>query len=193
MNKLESLRLLENRGLNVHKYWVLDNHDKVDDIDTDKSYTARFDNRTGLIQMLPFEILDVGQYSLGDIHHLVEDAMQMGCHIILSDGRTYDPMMKYNIVYKIKPSGEFLMEWSDLKIPLRHMYKHPLNWVRGSLTTPLHWWDKWSGSGKLLDLHFVKQFISDEYVKCLFNKFVECTTYNSRVGKLNKSIIYWQV
>ncbi len=67
----------------------------------------------------------------------------MGCYLIVSDGRNYDPDMRYNICAKVEKNGEFICEMSPLKVPLRHMYKHPLMCVTGSILEPKHWWNIW--------------------------------------------------
>ena len=78
MNKLCSLLELENEGLNVHNYTILNKPEQVTNIDISKSYTARFDRESGEIRSLPFKIFDVGEYGLRDIYLLLQTALDMG-------------------------------------------------------------------------------------------------------------------
>jgi len=126
-----------------------------------------------------------------DILNIYNKAEELGCYLIVSDGRNYDPQMRYNVCIRIERDGDFVCEMSPLKIPLRHMYEHPLMCVTGNIIEPKHWWDVWGKQNA--DLREVKDIVQTIYSKEILGKYIECTTYNIPVGILKEDMVYWHI
>lgn len=195
MSKLDSLIYLQNKGLNIHNYEVVRDRYHLGGIcKSYKNCSIRFDREKGDLQ-LPFTLMEQlnGQdnWDITDILNIYNKAEELGCYLIVSDGRNYDPDMRYNICVKVEQKGEFICEMSPLKVPLRHMYKHPLMCVTGSLIEPKHWWDIWGE--QTANMREVKEIVETVYSKGIIEKFVECTTYNKKVGILNEEMVFWHI
>ena len=125
-SKVKSLQSLLMSGLNVHEFYVFKNFEslwqsyialgKVCTIRTDKAY-AKPGSQLGFF---------IARYiAPSELKKIADVIKQNGCIAIISNGLKYDDHLRYNIVYKIEENGDFYCEFSRLKVPLRHMYRHP--------------------------------------------------------------------
>ena len=191
MNKVQSLQFLEKQGLNIHNYSTPTEFNKIKEIcEQYINSSVRFDDTTGTLQ-LPFMLMEQGKYTDTDIASIINIIKQYNCYPLISDGRNYDANMEYNISIKIQENGYFEADISNLKIPLRNMFNHPLMALVGNIAEPIHWWKQYGITlGNKVN---IRRIIETIYSKEIFNKYIECTTYTTKVGKLSELIAYWHI
>jgi hypothetical protein len=201
MNKLQALRYLEGRGLNVHTYEVVTRaRDLMRKCVEYGSSSVRFDRHSGKLD-LPFALMDAGTFDYPLAVETAHLAERLGCYLIVSNGRNYDVDMEFNICAIVQKDGSFECELSSLKIPLRKMYAHPLVLVQGNMLDPLNTWKTFNVIPKgteredrtIVDNTRVRQIMKELYGKGIFNKYIECTTYYVPVGKRNEYMVYWHI
>lgn len=201
MNKLETLRSLESKGLNVHNYVafnpknlnVIGGKREILHIKPSGSYTVRFDRYGGFSADLPFAVLDSNQFDIVDFCSLRKSAEKLGCYLIISDGRQYDKYLKYNIVCKVEHTGSFFYEFSPLQVPLRHMYRYPTSCVIGNLSDSKESWHIEKTASAQVNLPEVKRIVWDIYARQIHGRFIECTLYTRPVGQLNTNMVFWHI
>jgi hypothetical protein len=96
------------------------------------------------------------------------------------------------MVVKIQKNGDFIFEASELKIPLRHMYKHSLLFCLGNISDNIHQWfihKQRYGLNKTI----IKDDLLTIYNYQLFDKWLEITKYPIGVGIKNNRIVFWQI
>lgn len=75
------------------------------------------------VKNLPFYLVEnYDQYN--DIRMHILDNLNAGMILLISDGRRYDPFLKYNMVFSIGYDSLFHAEYSIRNVPLRHMYRY---------------------------------------------------------------------
>ena len=121
-----------------------------------------------------------------------EESIEKEYKLIISNGIQYDNIQEYNMVVKFNKKGDFLFEASELKIPLRHMYRHPLLSCSGNLKDEVSQWEIYNARYGINKI-YIKNDLLSLYNYQLFNKWLEITKYPIQVGTKNKNIVFWQI
>lgn len=191
MDKVRVLKYLQDRGLNVHSYQVV--HDRYSLGRAIHEYgecSIRFNSFDDSLE-LPFAYMDENNWDIVDILHVANKAEELGCHLIVSNGRKFDKDMRFNICAKIARNGDFTLEASGLKVPLRKMYDYPIMSIIGNIQHPMHWWNVYGKRyGNLTE---IRDILYKLYTNGIFEEYVECTTYIENVGVLNDNIVFWHL
>lgn len=197
-SKVKSLQSLLMSGLNVHEFYVCKNFEslwqsyialgKECTIRTDKAY-AKPGSQLGFF---------IARYiAPSELKKIADVIKQNGCIAIISNGLKYDDHLRYNIVYKIEENGDFYCEFSRLKVPLRHMYRHPetLNSASGNIDELLKYWNRHVSKQEKyrIDFREIRELLREEYKLGMFGKTVEMSVYNVKCGILNKNKVYWEI
>jgi hypothetical protein len=191
-NKIASMNRLVNQGLNVHRFYIPETYAEFCNI-TEKlnKCTIRTDHAIKT-EDLPFYIYDVDFEGKMKGLGIWKDSEECDYKLIISDGIKYDPIQEYNMVVKFDKNGDFIFEASELKIPLRHMYRHPLLSCSGNLTDGVSEWNIINQKYGINKVH-IKDDLLELYNYGIFNKWLEVTKYPQPVGMQNKNIVFWQV
>lgn len=191
MSKLDSLRFLERKGLNIHNYKVVDNLLYLAGYcQVYVNSSIRFDRESNELQ-LPFVLVDRDTFDRSFLSDVLNLSRKLGCYLIISDGRNYDQYLKYNLVVMFDRQGNFNCNLSTLKIPLRHMYNHKLMQVTGNIKDYTKDWEVWGE--RQTDLDSLRKSIETLYSKEIFNKYLECSFYTRRVGIYNEDHVFWHI
>ena len=193
-DKIESLNKIINLGLNLHKFYIPATYEEYRNL-TDKFElcTIRTDHKY-ISEDLPFYIFNKQKDNDEYLDLIWDEAQAKQYKLIISDGIKYDNIQKYNMVTKIQKNGDFIFEASDLKIPLRHMYRHPSSLLSctGNLSEGIHLWhmfNKRYGIDKLI----IKRDLLTLYNCGLFDQWLEVTKYPIPVGVKDEHIVFWQI
>lgn len=196
-NKIASLNNLKNAGLNVHNFEVPEDFSQLWFlIKRFKQCTIRYDHNE-ITESLPFEVVHENEWE--DFNKLFErisllwyDSLRNNFKLIVADGLKYDPIQEYNMTVKFQKNGDFIFEASELKIPQRHMYRHPLLSCSGNIASTIHEWEIHNNRYGL-DKTIIKRDLERLYVYNIFDKWLELTKYPEPVGIYKKDIVFWQV
>jgi len=193
-DKIESLNTIVGLNLNLHKFYIPDTYEEYRNL-TDKFdlCTIRTDHKF-ISEDLPFYIFNKQKDNDEYLDLIWDEAQAKQYKLIISDGIKYDNIQKYNMVAKIQKNGDFIFEVSDLKIPLRHMYRHPSSLLSctGNLSEAIHLWhmfNKRYGIDKLI----IRRDLLTLYNCGLFDKWLEVTKYPIPVGVKRENIVFWQI
>lgn len=189
--KVNKLRNLINKGLNVFDFRVCSTKAELDKAIAEFHYvcTVRSDGKDKG-WLYPFYIIR----NKADTYKI---EFNSDLKYIVANGLRYDTQLRMNLCFKISENGDFLAEYSRLKIPLRKMYEHPnqLTTVYGNLDDKLYTWEL--GNSTLIDLRELRDILREEWGLMrghgLFDKYIEMSVYNQNVGVLNKDRVYWEV
>jgi len=182
-DKINSLKNIVKKGLNVHKFYIPNNYNQYKDLINELKFcTIRTDHKTQS-QDLPFYIFNIQKDNENKLNEIWIESQEKEYKLIISNGIQYDNIQEYNMVVRFRENGEFLFEASELKIPLRHMYRHPLLSCSGNLKDEVSQWEVYNARYGILTL----------YNHQLFNKWLEITKYPIPVGNKKENIIFWQI
>lgn len=199
--KIDSIKRLDEIGLNIHNTVITNNIELA--IQTVISYSI-FSVRTdtydysniawGDGQDLPFYFQDeaVSNFQVLKYKELFQRLIEAGFYLIISDGQKYDTVQSYNAVLDIKRNGDFRIEASTKKVPLRMMYKlDGLFYVQGNIADKIRdmQWFKVQEYSK----HDIVQDIQEIYTYGVYNRELEFTRYPVNVGKNQKRFAFWQI
>ena len=193
-DKIESLNNIVKLNLNVHQFYIPETYEEYRSlIDKFGFCTIRTDHKFKS-EDLPFYIFNKQKDSEEDLDLIWDEAQGKQYKLIISDGIKYDNIQKYNMVMKIQNNGDFIFEASDLKIPLRHMYRYPSKLLSctGNLSDGIHLWhifNKRYGIDKLI----IKRDLLTLYNCGLFDNWLEVTKYPIPVGMKNENLVFWQI
>jgi len=188
-NKIKSLQTIVNKGLNVHKFYIPDTHEEYKNLINEfKFCTIRTDHRI-MSQDLPFYVFDIEKDNEDKLNSIWEESQEKEYKIIISNGIQYDNIQEYNMVVKFNEKGDFLFEASELKIPLRHMYRYPLLSCSGNLKDEVSQWEVYNARYGINKI-YIKNDLLSLYNYQLFNKWLEITKYPIQVGTKNKNIVF---
>lgn len=188
MKKVRSLQELEEQGLNIFNFYIPRNLKEFTNlVKRLGKVTVRFDGITEDRDDLPFYVCDSSSDS-ELLEHIMGQAMNMQCLLIVSGGIKCDPYLKFNLVTKIETDGSFIAEASDKKVPLRQMYRSPLLYAKGNVGESIMNWECNDYIG--VDKRLVKEVLEEIPIR---GKWVECTYYSLPVGQRNENLIYWQI
>ena len=193
-DKIKSLNNIVNLNLNLHKFYIPDTYEEYRNLVYKfELCTIRTDHKF-ISEDLPFYIFNKQKDNDEYLDLIWDKALGKQYKLIISDGIKYDNIQKYNMVAKIQKNGDFLFEASDLKIPLRHMYRHPASLLSctGNLSDGIHLWhmfNKRYGIDKLI----IRRDLLTLYNCGLFDKWLEVTKYPIPVGIKSENIVFWQI
>lgn len=191
-NKIKSLNNIINLGLNVHKFYIPNTYEEYCDlINKFKLCTIRTDHKF-ITEDLPFYIYDSNKDNETKLNSIWNEAQKKEFKLIISDGIQYDTIQEYNMVIKLQNNGDFIFEASELKIPLRHMYRHPLLSCSGNISNEISQWDIYNKRYGIDKINIKKDLLL-LYNYQLFDKWLEITKYPIPVGIKNTNIIFWQI
>lgn len=179
--KYNALMKLKNKKLNIHTTELA--YCKADILNLIQKHGDAFSVREDsniILTDLPF-------YT--DIND-IPDSPTVGDSWIFSNGRKYDANQLLNFVATVHSDGNFEIESSELKIPLRHMYRYPesLSYVTGNICDKPQDW-KIRGN---VNIKYVEKCIYFMFTRYIFER-VECTLYPYGVGIFNEPIVFWQI
>ena len=188
MTKSQSLKYLESHGLNVHSYFVPTSFSNLDSyLSKHPMCSVRFDAAT-LVNDLPFYLFE--EYLPDVAQACWNQAEELKCNLICSDGHAYDVFLAYNMSVSLQRDGSFVADVCFENTSLRGMYATgkvvslcgnifgEVERKRGILKESLR---------NILDTAFLA------YQHNLFNRLVELSVYNCSVGTLNEPVVFWQI
>ena len=199
--KLHSMYTMVNKGLNVHTFIPCRTVEEI--IYAYKELggicTIRTD-KFGIGQSKQLKFYKADRISESQLLKIANEIIEDGCIAIVANGLRFDKSLRYNAVYMIKESGDFMIEYSRKNVPLRHMYNYPneLNTIIGNIDDSIREWTVYKSkneSGRV-DLKEIQELLLEEYEVCeknkLFGRYVEMSTYKENVGPLNQNKVYWE-
>jgi len=188
MTKLQSLKYLELQGLNVHSYFVPTSFPDLDSYLSKLSMcSVRFDAAT-LVHGLPFYLFE--EYLPDVAQACWNQAEELKCNLICSDGHAYEVFLIYNMSVCIQRDGSFTADVCFENTSLRGMYATgrvvslcgnifgEVERKRGILKESLR---------NVLDTIFLV------YRHKLFTRLVELSVYTCGVGVLKEPVVFWQI
>ena len=193
-DKIKRLNNIVNLGLNLHQFYIPETYEEYKNlISKFELCTIRTDHKY-ISEDLPFYIFNRQKDGEEYLDLIWDEAQGKQYRLIISDGIKYDNIQKYNMVVKLQSNGDFIFEASDLKIPLRHMYRYPSSLLSctGNLSESIHLWhmfNKRYGINKLI----VRRDLLILYNCGLFDKWLEVTKYPIPVGNRKENIVFWQI
>lgn len=191
--KIESLYALMNAHLNIHEFKVPKDYIEFKDVvhSFNNYCTVRCDHAT-LTKDLPFYVVDREDEAL--LKEIWDIAQSKEYKVIVANGLKHDKSQKYNLVVKFTREGDFIMEVSKKKVPLRHMYRYPseLLSASGNIDESV---GEWKVYNQLygLDRRVLLDELRELYSIGIVNKWIECTFYPYPVGIYNKHYVFWQI
>lgn len=187
--KIKNLYNLVNRGLNVHNFYIPKSKQEYENIvNTLQFCSIRTDSDKNINTDLPFYILK--NTDTKQMEKIWNTASVNNYKLIISDGIKYDNIQDYNMVLKLQKNGNFLFEVSELKIPLRHMYRYPLLSCSGNLSEHIQEWTVYNQKYGI-DKTNIKKDLIDLYQYQIFDEWLDITKYPIPVGRLKKKIVFW--
>lgn len=190
-HKIAKLEGLLNRGFNVFDFRVCTTFEELYRAISEFDYTCtvRSDGREKG-WLYPFYIIRnrIDTYKID---------FRTDLKYIVANGLRYDTELRFNMCLQMSRDGDFIAEYSRLKIPLRSMYNYPkyLTTVTGNLDDKVYTWSLRNSTG--IDLRELRDILREEWVNCnnhgLFDKYIELSTYNKNCGVLNRDRVYWEV
>jgi len=191
-DKIQSLQSIVKLGLNVHRFYIPNSYEEYIKLINDLNLcTIRTDHETKK-EDLPFYVVNTFKDNSEYINKIWDVSQQYQYKLIISDGIKYDNIQEYNLVTKIDKNGDFIFEASELKIPLRHMYKYPLLSCYGNISDEI---TEWSIINNKYGINkcSIKRDLETLYTYGIYGKWLEITKYPQGVGIKNEPIIFWQI
>lgn len=191
-NKIKSIKSIVQLGLNIHRFLIPSTETEFYNVLKDMQHCTIRTDHEKKTEDLPFYVVNTKETSVDNIKNIWESAQQEKYRLIISDGIKYDSVQKYNLVTKIEKNGDFIFEASDLKIPLRHMYRHPLLSCHGNISDNIH---EWSCESEKFGINKVdiKRDLEELYTYQLYGHWLETTKYPIKVGTKQHNIVFWQI
>ena len=191
-SKINSLKIIINKGLNVHNFYIPYNYDQYKLLLNELKFcTIRTDYKT-IPQDLPFYEFNIEKDDENKLNSIWNESKEKEYKLIISNGIQYDNIQEYNMVVKFNEKGDFLFEASELKIPLRHMYRYPLLSCSGNIADEISQWEIYNARYGINKLN-IKNDLLTLYNYQLFDKWLEITKYPIPVGVKNNNIVFWQI
>jgi hypothetical protein len=140
LNKIASLNKLIDMGINVHKFYIPNTYDEYKTIVNELGFCTLRTDHKDKTEDLPFYIFNSSKDNEDKLNSIWNESQQNEYKLIISNGIKYDSVQEYNMVIKLQKNGDFVFEASELKVPLRHMYRHPLLSVSGNISEEVSEW-----------------------------------------------------
>ena len=196
-DKILSLEKLRDNDINIHQFCIPESYESFLDILKEYEFCTIRTDHIKKHESLPFYIFNNKKDDIIDFSKKVwYNSVHNGYKLIISNAIKYDEIQEYNMVVKIYRNGDFIFEASELKIPLRHMYRHPLLSCTGNINDNIHSWNIINQKYGINKIHIYKD-LQNLYVKCwnkkLFNNWLEVTKYPIDLGTQKNNIIFWQI
>lgn len=195
--KYDSLNHLKEAGINVHEYESLSSLEELERYaQQNHSFSIRFDRDTNYHQ-LPFYTYDEETFSLEErkkyFEKIVEEAKNLDCTMLVSNGHQYDVIERCNFVIRIEGDLSFTLEYGTTKVPLRNMYEYPTSVISGTLSEEIknmNWINKEKNNLTEEELEEILAWAMSIQVK---EHTVEGTLYEKPVGIQKQKIVCWQI
>ncbi len=191
-NKINSLNKIVNMGLNIHRFYIPNTYEEYTNLVNKLEFcTLRTDHKTKT-EDLPFYIFNNKKDNVDKLNTIWNESRDKEYKLIISDGIKYDNIQEYNMVIKLQKNGDFIFEASELKVPLRHMYRYSLLSCTGNISEEISEWKVYNaryGINKTI----IKNDLLSLYNYEIFNKWLEITKYPISAGTKNNNIIFWQI
>lgn len=190
--KIQSLNNIVSLGLNVHRFYIPESYDDCCRILNDWQFcTVRTDHEV-FTEDLPFYLVDMRECDVTHVDNIWITAQKKGYKLIISDGIKYDVIQLYNMTVKFERNGDFSFEASELKIPLRHMYRYPLLSCSGNIAADVSEWIVYNARFGL-DRRLLKRDLELLYTYQFYGKWLEVTRYPQGVGIKDEPFVFWQI
>lgn len=198
-SKIASILKIKNQGLNIHNTVISEKVEEILKVAKDYGmFTIRTDRVTKWEKgwegksEFPFIVQDTPTNNYEQLENKLNQLVSEGFVFIISDGIKYDKIQDYNAVAILKVNGDFRIEASTEKVPLRYMYKRGNIFIaEGNITDKLR--DIQFYGTVNFDKKAILQDIQYLYTKEIFNKWIEFTRYPIRVGINNEKFVFWQI
>ncbi len=191
-SKILSLQTIHESGMNHHNYYIPNTYSEFLDIVNQVQHCTIRTDHANITKDLPFYVYHSDKDNESKLIDIWEIANKSYYKLIISDGIKYDNIQKYNMSVSIKQNGDFIFETSELKIPLRHMYKHPLLSCEGNIGDEVSSWLVHNARYGI-NRHEVKRDLESLYDHKLFDRWLEITKYPIPVGVKQEKIVFWQI
>lgn len=189
--KAENLKQLLRTGNNVHEFQVIEDVKQLIEYShKNPCFTIRFDRDYNYYN-LPFMAFD-HTLEVVEAEGILAKAKNMGCTLVCSNGKKYDPIQICNFVYSVR-NGQFILEVNFDKVPLRQMYNENLITISGHIFHPRSMFSIRGQKRNLLSGVILEKILG-EMIRHPQTKFTyEGTLYPFPVGVLNQQIVCWQM
>jgi len=189
--KLQSIKRLAGKGLNVHNYVATKNTEEIKQVVRDFGYvcTIRTDSLKSEYK-LPFYVIKDRAVDLGKICKEIESKDLLA---IVTNGLRYDKHLRYNFVYTLERNGDFWIEYSKENCPLRKMYEKPMNCYIGNIDEGVGDWVVIRETDDRVDKREISWLLRRMWDKGIFGKYVEASIYNEKCGIYDEDIVFWQI
>ena len=197
--KLNSLKNLESRRLNIAEYFVPKSYQELIQYLKNLSYycTIRVDSNKETDGDLPFMIIKESSNEVEEkVQQLWNDSKANNWKLIITNALRADDYLCYNMKVTFEPKGHFNCELSSVNVPLRSMYKYPKKLIQISgnvFQKPKDWWISDNYKYNPYDLSSLSADLFEIYSKRIFNKYIEVARYSKPVGKYCDYFIFFQV
>jgi len=191
-DKINNLKSILKQGLNVHEFHIPNTYKEYKKLINEfKICTIRTDHKK-ISQDLPFYIFNTEKDNKEKLNTIWIETIGREYKLIISNGIQYDNIQEYNMVVKLHKNGDFLFEASELKIPLRHMYRYPLLSCSGNLKDEVSQWEVYNARYGINKI-YIKNDLLTLYNYGIFDRWLEITKYPVPVGVKKENIVFWQI
>ena len=190
--KIESLKEITKIGLNTHRYFIPNSYAEYRGLLRSLGVCTVRTDHSNKTKDLPFYVVNIHETEMEQVEFIWSDSIKNEYKLIISDGIKYDNIKEYNIVVKFNRNGDFIFDASELKVPLRHMYRYPLLSASGNIADSVSQWDvihNKIGVNKLS----IKKDLEIMYTYGVYNRWLEATKYPKEVGINKENIVLWQI
>lgn len=198
--KIKSFEQMDRLSLNHHQIKVVCSLPEADQTVRDYAYccSIRTDRDFGIKKDLPFYLVDKPEH-YQDIRCLLQENLDAGMILLISNGRQFDKYLRFNMVMSMERDGKFQAEYCTKNTPLRHMYRYPskLVYIRGNVNERFGDWEVDNREANTIDLREIRNLIAKLYLKVenlyLYGKHLELSLYWVPCGTLKEEIVFWEL
>lgn len=197
--KVDGLKNLMRMGLNVHDNVITNNIvEAMDAVRKFGRFTVRTDiniNTTegwGNGTQLPFIMQKRETENTDLIQEQLRDLIYRGYMLIITDGIKHDEIQDYNAVATIYKNGDYKVEVSTKKVPLRKMYSYDGIFIAEGNTCDNVWNTRFYGNVDYDRKSIIKD-MQELYTKEIYGRAIEFTKYPIDVGIRKERLVFWQI
>lgn len=196
--KYKSLVKLYGKKINTHEFYQFTTLGELMDYSLNNSmFSIRFDRDINFYQ-LPFYKFNQKDFNSKKeiesyFQKIVDEANNLNCTLLCSNGYFYDDIQICNFVIKIEDNYDFILEWSNKKVSVREMYQYKTSILKGNIKDNLKEMEWISRNSNDIDEKYIEKIISWAINTGFINKNIEGTLYPKKVGILKEEIVCWQV